>query len=299
MFRGFLIFTITILLLNGTSGKRWTRKSPYNGNCDSHPECPDGTACLRPGFGNAAEAAQKKCYNCPCMEPEQCYVQDRFLACNCTDSGFTGCYCETNIDDCDPNPCLNGGTCIDGVNNYTCTCVDGWSGRNCEESNVCFSNPCGNGGTCDVGEDEDYVCLCPPEFGGTDCEESCPAGWHFFESSCYFFSDTLVNWFDARDDCIDIGGGLVEINNRRENNFVRDLKDIRAWIGLNDLTTEGVYVWVSSGNAVGYMKWEEFEPNNQNDNEDCVEMYDSGLWNDADCTLLMAYVCERASTPPS
>jgi hypothetical protein len=32
----------------------------------------------------------------------------------------------------------------------------------------------------------------------------------------------------SQDDCIDIGGGLVEINNRRENNFVRDLKDIRG-----------------------------------------------------------------------
>jgi len=30
--------------------------------------------------------------------------------------GFNGTECENNIDDCDPNPCQNGGTCIDEVN---------------------------------------------------------------------------------------------------------------------------------------------------------------------------------------
>ena len=37
-------------------------------------------------------------------------------------SGFTGENCEVNIDDCVNNVCQNGGTCVDGVNTYTCTC---------------------------------------------------------------------------------------------------------------------------------------------------------------------------------
>ena len=36
-----------------------------------------------------------------------------------------------DIDDCFPDPCLNGGTCIDGINTYTCQCSDGYSGVNC------------------------------------------------------------------------------------------------------------------------------------------------------------------------
>ena len=36
-----------------------------------------------------------------------------------------------DIDDCLPNHCQNGGTCTDGVNNYTCSCVAGYSGSNC------------------------------------------------------------------------------------------------------------------------------------------------------------------------
>ena len=36
-----------------------------------------------------------------------------------------------DIDDCDPNPCQNNGTCHDGVNNYTCECMPGFTGDNC------------------------------------------------------------------------------------------------------------------------------------------------------------------------
>ena len=45
----------------------------------------------------------------------------------------------SDIDDCDPYPCLNNGACIDGVNNYTCACSPGFEGRNCTISEFCFS----------------------------------------------------------------------------------------------------------------------------------------------------------------
>ena len=38
----------------------------------------------------------------------------------------------SDIDDCSPDPCLNGATCVDGVNSFTCTCVVGYMGTNCE-----------------------------------------------------------------------------------------------------------------------------------------------------------------------
>ena len=37
-------------------------------------------------------------------------------------------------DDCYLNPCLNNGTCTDGVNEYNCTCVPGFVGKNCSNS---------------------------------------------------------------------------------------------------------------------------------------------------------------------
>ena len=36
-----------------------------------------------------------------------------------------------DIDDCAGQPCQNGATCIDAVNDYTCNCVDGYTGKNC------------------------------------------------------------------------------------------------------------------------------------------------------------------------
>ena len=43
------------------------------------------------------------------------------------------------LNECDPDPCLNGGTCVDGVQNYTCNCASFtehgvliyYTGRNC------------------------------------------------------------------------------------------------------------------------------------------------------------------------
>jgi len=36
-----------------------------------------------------------------------------------------------DINDCYPSPCEKKGTCIDGVNSYTCACVPGFEGKNC------------------------------------------------------------------------------------------------------------------------------------------------------------------------
>lgn len=36
-----------------------------------------------------------------------------------------------DVDDCDPDPCENAIGCIDDVNDYTCICETGWTGKNC------------------------------------------------------------------------------------------------------------------------------------------------------------------------
>ena len=37
-----------------------------------------------------------------------------------------------DIDECSSNPCMNGATCTDAVNSYTCACVAGYTGTHCE-----------------------------------------------------------------------------------------------------------------------------------------------------------------------
>ena len=40
--------------------------------------------------------------------------------------------CPTDVDDCSPTPCKNGGTCVDFVNGFQCICDIGWEGQLCE-----------------------------------------------------------------------------------------------------------------------------------------------------------------------
>ena len=44
----------------------------------------------------------------------------------------------TDIDECASNPCQNLGTCTDGVNQYVCGCVAGYTGANCETSKLFY-----------------------------------------------------------------------------------------------------------------------------------------------------------------
>ena len=36
-----------------------------------------------------------------------------------------------DIDDCVSDPCTNGGNCTDQVNDFTCVCPSGYTGKNC------------------------------------------------------------------------------------------------------------------------------------------------------------------------
>ena len=55
-------------------------------------------------------------------------------------------YCINN------RPCQNGGTCTNaGEGSYTCSCPMGYTGTNCEiEIDNCQLDPCQNGGECKV-----------------------------------------------------------------------------------------------------------------------------------------------------
>ncbi|XP_053405671.1 protein jagged-1b-like isoform X2 [Mercenaria mercenaria] len=69
--------------------------------------CKNGATCL-------LDSTKPEGYRCDCVV------------------GYDGAQCEHNIDDCRPDPCLNGGKCEDLVNNYTCCCPYGFTGKNCD-----------------------------------------------------------------------------------------------------------------------------------------------------------------------
>lgn len=50
------------------------------------------------------------------------------LRCRCP-TGFTGDYCEIEINMCYSNPCLNGGVCTRREGGYTCMCRENFTGK--------------------------------------------------------------------------------------------------------------------------------------------------------------------------
>ena len=67
------------------------------------------------------------------------FVTMHFSITKCSNRRFCTaelCLAETAGDsnnECDPDPCQNGGECHDGQDAYTCQCTEGFTGDNCEE----------------------------------------------------------------------------------------------------------------------------------------------------------------------
>ncbi|HJR58889.1 MAG TPA: lectin-like protein [Vicinamibacterales bacterium] len=81
-----------------------------------------------------------------------------------------------------------------------------------------------------------------------------------------------------------VAGHLATIHSSSENTIITDLRgtgDMRGWIGLTDSITEGTFQWIT-GEGVGFTNWNTGEPNNQTGNEDYVEIFAAGVWNDID-----------------
>ncbi|XP_056423933.1 pulmonary surfactant-associated protein D-like [Hyla sarda] len=93
--------------------------------------------------------------------------------------------------------------------------------------------------------------------------------------------------------CNTAGGQLASPQNNDENQAVLAIRTqygVSPFLGINDIVIEGKFTY-PNGEAIIYTNWSPNEPN-KDGAENCVEMFDTGKWNDKSCGEKRLIICE-------
>ncbi|KAL5008933.1 hypothetical protein ScPMuIL_014514 [Solemya velum] len=149
--------------------------------CTHYSPCLNGATCMNtgegsytcscpPGFeGTNCEVETDDCQHQPCLNGGKCEDVGSAYQCKCP-SGYSGRRCDTLAQSCQNSPCQHQATCVEGEGTYQCICKPGYTGLNCEaDVNECTTDPCKNGGRC-VDEQNGFRCVCSTGYSGPTCE---------------------------------------------------------------------------------------------------------------------------------
>ena len=125
----------------------------------------------------------------------------------------------------------------------------------------------------------------------------CPDQWKKLNDHCYYINEKSVNWSKARSECKDRNADLVvprSLENNKAINRAKNEQNIGSvWIGLKRNMTFNDKFSAVGDHELLYENWSGNEPNNYGGNENCVEMWGGGKWNDLTCSQLRRYICQR------
>ena len=123
----------------------------------------------------------------------------------------------------------------------------------------------------------------------------CPDGWDYFNGYCYLTSSVCSPWVTAVCNCSAMNSHLVTVHNQEENVYIQHRHNgERSWIGLNDRSVEGSFVWTNK-EIIRFQYWAPQQPNNLK-NEDCVHALGAKngySWNDVSCDKCYNYTCVK------
>lgn len=231
--------------------------APTGGDCD------DATPDVHPGANEVAADG----VDSDCDGMELCYIDadgdghragDATTASatlNCTDVGQAAATAPaTDCDDTDPSVHGSASEICDGADN------------NCD-------------GVADEGLD-------------------CPCDLVNYRGTRYLLCSLTRQWPESRSLCAQYGYRLVRLDSPGEDQWLREelrrTDEDPAWIGFNDIETEGTWVWDGGGPA-SYTGWRDGEPNNDDGGEHCgaydVDGSETG-WFDTECDRDFRFVCE-------
>ncbi|XP_065590068.1 aggrecan core protein [Cyrtonyx montezumae] len=172
-------------------------------------------------------------------------------------------------------------------------------GPTTEDTDECHSSPCLNGATCVDGIDS-FKCLCLPSYGGDLCEidlANCEEGWTKFQGHCYRHFEERETWMDAESRCREHQAHLSSIITPEEQEFVNSHAQDYQWIGLSDRAVENDFRW-SDGHSLQFENWRPNQPDNFfSAGEDCVVMiwHEQGEWNDVPCNYHLPFTCKKGT----
>ena len=115
-----------------------------------------------------------------------------------------------------------------------------------------------------------------------------------YNGHCYYLVSTTATQSAAATTCQNAGAHLVTITTAGEQAAVIALgTGTERWTDLyrnGGAVKDQTYNWLTGESRNGFNAWSPGEPNGTGQ---CATLLGTGLWNDKDCALSLAYICER------
>ena len=266
--------------------------------------------------------ARTKCHT-PCQNDGACAVSDGMYRCNCpagfTGERCEVDLCDPNP--CEYHGNQSGACRHDAEVGFTCNCSSGYEGKRCHKlKNFCQPDPCLNGGTCKR-RFNNFDCSCSPPYYGKVCQRVWitredyehirsdvaltmkVTGWKRRNSCLYKHFKEEKTFQEAEEVCASFNGHLASVHSSEELQFIwnKVARRNNVMLGGNDMKEEGTWTW-TDGTEMNFTAWHKNEPNNNLGVEDCllfISWHDPKSqvilgWNDIRCgaTARDPFVCK-------